>query len=222
MKTNKNNYILETKFATSATKTFEYKREIESAFNKLKFPFVVIRINSKWPKFIIYDISTTIGNAFKAGQFLASAIRKNFYNTFELAQIPRWLSTPKNRLGKTRSSTIIALLGHYTEDNLWLRYLTLFDRHCKIDYSLPANPDTQWMKCLEYGYRQQCCSHTGRFGQCVADHQIKNHPCSECVGRTRCTHILIRCYYCKAPHKATDSLARLYIFISLSTVPRVS
>ncbi|KAH8149085.1 uncharacterized protein LAJ45_06624 [Morchella importuna] len=127
-KTTKNNIILESKFVTPATKVLEYKKEIETALNELKVPFVDIRVNPRWSKFILHGIPTSIGEAFDAGQPLASEIRHNYGNTFELTQIPRWLSKPETRIGKSHSSMIIALTGQFTKENLRLRYLTLKGR----------------------------------------------------------------------------------------------
>jgi hypothetical protein len=204
--TSRNNFILETKFVTPASKVMEYRLEIESALTDLKVPFVDIRVNSKWSKFIIHGIPTSIGEGLQAGQLVASEITSNYGTTVQLAQIPRWISKPETRTGKAHSSMVIALPGHYTLENLGLRSFNLFDRTCKLETYLPTNPDTQCRNCLEYGHRQERCKDpSGRCGHCSSDdHRTTEHPCKECAGGIGCTHSPIRCFNCKGHHKATD------------------
>ncbi|KAH0603232.1 uncharacterized protein H6S33_008236, partial [Morchella sextelata] len=203
-RTPKDNFILETKFVTPATKAMEYAKEIEEALLTLQVPVAVIRANSKWSKFLLHGIPTTVGEGIEAGQLVASEIRSNYGENFQLAQIPRWISRAETRMEKTHSSMVIALPGQITMETLGVKFLSLFNRSCHIEAFLPTFPDTQCAKCLEYGHRQEKCKNNGKCGHCAGDHLTSFHPCNQCQGGHRCTHTPIRCLNCKGAHKASD------------------
>ncbi|KAH0603702.1 uncharacterized protein H6S33_007361 [Morchella sextelata] len=203
-RTPKDNFILETKFVTPATKAMEYAKEIEEALLTLQVPVAVIRANSKWSKFLLHGIPTTVGEGIEAGQLVASEIRSNYGENFQLAQVPRWISRAEARMEKTHSSMVIALPGQITMETLGVKFLSLFNRSCHIEAFLPTFPDTQCAKCLEYGHRQEKCKNNGKCGHCAGDHLTSFHPCNECQGGYRCTHTPIRCLNCKGIHKASD------------------
>ncbi|KAH0603152.1 uncharacterized protein H6S33_008156, partial [Morchella sextelata] len=186
-RTPKDNFILETKFITPATKAMEYAKEIEEALLTLQVPVAIIRANSKWSKFLIHGIPTTMGEGVEAGQL-----------------VPRWISRAETRMEKTHSSMVIALPGQVTMETLGVKFLSLFNRSCHIEAFLPTFPDTQCAKCLEYGHRQEKCKNNGRCGHCAGDHLTSFHPCNQCQGGYRCTHTPIRCLNCKGIHKASD------------------
>ncbi|KAH0606265.1 uncharacterized protein H6S33_003926 [Morchella sextelata] len=102
-RTAKDNFILETKFVTPATKAMEYAKEIEEALLTLQVPVAIIRANSKWSKFLLHGIPTTVGEGIEAGQLVASEIRSNYGENFQLAQVPRWISRAETRMEKTHS-----------------------------------------------------------------------------------------------------------------------
>ncbi|KAH0603229.1 uncharacterized protein H6S33_008233, partial [Morchella sextelata] len=203
-RTPKDNFILETKFITPATKAMEYTKEIEEALLTLQVPVVNIRANSKWSKFLLHGIPTTIGEGIEAGQLVASEIRSNYGEEFQLAQVPRWISRAETRMEKTHSSMVIALPGQITTETLGVKFLSLFNRRCHIEAFLPTFPDTQCAKCLEYGHRQEKCKNNGKCGHCAGDHLTSFHSCNECQGGYKCTHTPIRCLNCKGIHKASD------------------
>ncbi|KAH0605310.1 uncharacterized protein H6S33_004532 [Morchella sextelata] len=182
-RTAKDNFILETKFITPATKAMEYAKETEEALLTLQVPVTNIRANSKWSKFLLHGIPTTIGEGIEAGQLVASEIRSNYGENFQLVQVPRWISRAETRMEKTHSSMVIA---------------------CHIDSFLPTFPDTQCANCLEYGHRQEKCKNNGKCGHCPGDHLTSFHPCNECQGGYKCTHTPIRCLNCKGIHKVSD------------------
>ncbi|KAI5847195.1 hypothetical protein DFP73DRAFT_593041 [Morchella snyderi] len=204
-KTLNHNIVLETKFDSSAETVLAYKHEIKDALTAMRIYVIDIKANSKWSKFLLHGIPTTIGDGLDAGQLVASEIRNNYGDKFELAQIPRWITKPEKRAGKEHSSIIVALPGSFTIQTLGLQSLLLFDRHCSLEPYLNIREDTQCRNCLEYGHRQERCSHeTGRCGHCAEDHTTDNHPCKSCSGGVKCTHSPIRCYNCKGFHKAID------------------
>ncbi|KAH0607165.1 uncharacterized protein H6S33_003153, partial [Morchella sextelata] len=203
-RTAKDNFILETKFITPATKAMEYAKEIEEALLTLPVPVANIRANSKWSKFLLHGIPTTIGEGIEAGQLVPSEIRSNYGENLQLAQVPRWISRAETRMGKTHSSMVIALPGQVTMETLGIKFLSLFNRSCHIEAFLPTFPDTQCAKCLEYGHRQEKCKNSGKCGHCAGEHLTSFHPCNECQGGYKCTHTPIRCLNCKGIHKASD------------------
>ncbi|KAH0610199.1 uncharacterized protein H6S33_011726 [Morchella sextelata] len=191
-RTAKDNFILETKFVTPATKAMEYAKEIEEALLPLQ------------SKFLLHGIPTTIGEGIEAGQLVASEIRSNYGENFQLAQVPRWISRAETRMGKTHSSMVVALPGQITMETLGVKFLSLFNRSCHIEAFLPTFPDTQCAKCLEYGHCQEKCKNNGKCGHCAGDHLTSFHPCNECQGGYKCTHTPIRCLNCKGIYKASD------------------
>ncbi|KAI5841733.1 hypothetical protein DFP73DRAFT_596296 [Morchella snyderi] len=204
-KTLNHNIVLETKFDSSAKTVLAYKHEIKDALTAMRIYVIDIKANSKWSKFLLHGIPTTTGDGLDAGQLVASEIRNNYGDKFELAQIPRWITKPEKRAGKEHSSMIIALPGSFTIQTLGLQSLLLFDRRCSLEPYLNIREDTKCRNCLEYGHRQERCSHeTGRCGHCAEDHTTDNHPCKSCSGGVKRTHSHIRCYNCKGFHRAID------------------
>ncbi|KAH0610171.1 uncharacterized protein H6S33_011698 [Morchella sextelata] len=203
-RTAKDNFVLETKFITPATKAMEYAKEIEEALLTLQVPVANIRANSKWSKFLLHGIPTTIGEGIEAGQLVASEIRSNYGENFQLAKVPRWISRAEIRMEKTHSSMVIALPAQITMETLGIKFLSLFNRSCHIEAFLPTFPDTQCAKCLEYVHRHEKCKNSGKYGHCAGDHSTSFHPCNEYQGGYKCTHTPIRCLNCKGIHKASD------------------
>ncbi|KAI5836670.1 hypothetical protein DFP73DRAFT_602052 [Morchella snyderi] len=120
-KTLNHNIVLETKFDSSAVTVLAYKHEIKDALTAMRIYVIDIKANSKWSKFLLHGIPTTIGDGLDAGQLVASEIRNNYGDKFELAQIPRWITKPEKRTGKEHSSMIIALPGSFTIQTLGLQ-----------------------------------------------------------------------------------------------------
>ena len=87
-----NNYFFEARLDTPTSKVIEYKQEIEEALRVLDVSFISVRINTKWSKFIIHSIPTSIGEGREAGMLVATEIQSIYGEKFVLAQIPRWLS----------------------------------------------------------------------------------------------------------------------------------
>jgi len=88
----KGNVTLLTPPTISATDAVKFQPKIEKALRSLDLQVLSTTANSRWSKFIIYSIPTSIGEGSEAATALANAIHLAA-PTIHLAQAPRWLST---------------------------------------------------------------------------------------------------------------------------------
>src|ERR1700693_3655925 len=123
--------------------------EIEDALKGLLITTTTLRANSRWSKFIVHGIPTTIGEGVQVAQAFASALQLAA-PTVTLVQPPRWLATPTNRANKTHSSMVIALPAKYTMATLRFRSLPMFNRFCLFDSYVESSRLPQCRKCQTF------------------------------------------------------------------------
>jgi hypothetical protein len=200
----KGNVTLLTPPTISATDAVKFQPEIEKALKSLDLQVLSTPGNSRWSKFIIHGIPTSIGEGLEAATALAKAIHLAA-PSINLAQAPRWLSTPEQRNGKTHSSMVVALPAKYTLATLGFKFLPPFNKPCKFDTSVESFNTAQCRKCQKFGHHQNLYKSTlPKCAICSKDHLTENHTCSICKGGAKCSHPPLRCSNCSQAHKAFD------------------
>ncbi|KAL0630569.1 hypothetical protein Q9L58_010585 [Maublancomyces gigas] len=137
-RTQRGNIVLQTNHSTSASSAMPHKALLSTALNAIGCHTSTIRPNANWTSFLVHNIPTSLGP--DSSSLVANAIQKT-YPTLPLCRPPRWLTTNEQRKEKTHSTMVITLPFALTIDTLGTKYLTLFNKDCRLaPYSLPPPP----------------------------------------------------------------------------------
>jgi hypothetical protein len=203
--TQKGNITLLSPPSVSASEAVKFHPEIKEALKSLDITALSTTANSRWSKFIVHGIPTTIGEGTEAATALGNAIHLAA-PTINLAQAPRWLSTTKQREGKSHSSMVVALPAKYTMATLGFKSLPLFNKFCRFETYIESSAHTQCRKCQSFGHHQNLCREKlPKCAICLESHLTTDHKCNSCKGGAKCTHPPFRCANCGQAHKAFDN-----------------
>ncbi|KAL0631758.1 hypothetical protein Q9L58_009366 [Maublancomyces gigas] len=137
-RTRRENILLQTNHTTSASSAMPHKTLLSTALNAIGWHTGTIRPNAKWTSFLVHNIPMSLGP--DSTSWVASAIEET-YPSLLLCRPPHWLTTNKERKEKTHSTMVITLPFALTIDTLGTKYLTLFNKDCRLaPYSLPPPP----------------------------------------------------------------------------------
>ncbi|KAL0630951.1 hypothetical protein Q9L58_010198 [Maublancomyces gigas] len=130
--------LLQTNHSTSASYAMPHQTLLSTALNAIGCHTGTIRPNANWTSFLVHNIPTSLGPA--SSSLVANTIEET-YPTLLLCRPPRWLTTNEQRKEKTHSTMVITLPFALTIDTLGTKYLTLFNKDCRLaPYSPPPPP----------------------------------------------------------------------------------
>jgi hypothetical protein len=181
---------------------------LQEALRSNDFPIASACISERRSRFVLHGVPTNA--SFEEVRHEIESL----YPELRLAQLPRWLSTPEQRHGKTASSMVIALTGQHTLKSIGRFRLDLFNNHCNLDDYLSFGSRTRCGKCQLYGHpTNRCKAPLPACAVCAQGHNTHEHPCSipSCKKGHACTHPPIMCVSCQQPHKATDPTCPTFI-----------
>lgn len=206
---NKNdNLRYERNLLTSSDKGSEMIPEITGALNSLNIKATNIFSNSRWSRYIIHCIPTTIGNKNSVELSARIATEIASVTNLSLAQAPRWLSSPDDINLRGSGTIVISLPGKV--ETLGLSTLYLFIRRCRMEKARPDYRSVQCHKCQKFGHYQETCTGAAACGICADPHLTTDHKCKTtgCQGGIRCSSLPHRCVNCPPGltnfHKSMD------------------
>jgi len=122
-------------------------------------------------------------------------------------QTPRWLTTAERREYKTNSTIVMTLTGDIKKASIGRQNLIVCNRECQLDDYIAYGWSTQCHNSQTYGHPAALCQNDSCCAICAGPHNTHDHPCTlpTCKKGPTCTHPLIRCVNCNAPHKANDA-----------------
>ncbi|KAL0630402.1 hypothetical protein Q9L58_010751 [Maublancomyces gigas] len=137
-RTRRGNILLQTNHSTSASSAMPHKALLLTALHAIGCQTGTIRPNAICTSFLVHNIPTSLGP--NSSAVVATAIAET-YPTLLLCRRPRWLTTNEKRKEKTHSTMVITLPFNLTIETLGTKYLTLFNKDCRLGpYSPPPPP----------------------------------------------------------------------------------
>jgi hypothetical protein len=174
---------------------------LQETFRSHDFPIAGACVSDRRSCFVLHGVP--IDTPFKDVKYKIESL----YPELRLTQLPRWLSTPEQRQGKTASSMVIAFTGQHPLKNIGRSRLELFNNHCTLNNYLSFGSCTRCDKCQLYGHpTNRCKAPQPACAVCAQAHYTHDHPYSipSCKKGHACTHPPTMCVSCQQPHKATD------------------
>jgi hypothetical protein len=193
------NLLLTPSAQTLATDITIYLPAITEAALKVYPSLLPPRLNEKWHKLAVHRIPTDYFPDTEEGiAKLQHEIETN--HSISLAQLPRYLTYPNKRVGKSASSIIMALCST-TEYNMLKKHkiIVLFEQKKVMEYFTACSTD-QYHWCQTFGYHHMAYTNAAAltYTLCAGGHPTNHHSCEQCPtqhGHT-CAHTLYKCTNC--------------------------
>ncbi|KAL0634990.1 hypothetical protein Q9L58_006108, partial [Maublancomyces gigas] len=125
----KGNLVILTVPSIAASEGLKQQQQLHDAFKTLGYSTGTIRQNAIWTRLLVHNIPTALWA--EASAKTASAIEET-YPLITQSRPPRWLTTNAQREGKPHSTMVITIPFAADLDTLGLKYLTLFNKDCKL------------------------------------------------------------------------------------------
>ncbi|RPB04738.1 hypothetical protein L873DRAFT_1798511, partial [Choiromyces venosus 120613-1] len=109
---------------------------------------------------------------------------------------------------------VITLVGKDTTEKVLRTGLSLFRRKFKAQHYLSFSCDTQFSRCLTFGYHPTQCTGTIHWAICTQEHPTYLHSCGRSQYTTRgkvSLHTTIKCNNSNEPHPVTSKECTTYI-----------
>jgi hypothetical protein len=198
----KGNYSCLTSEQHSSQEMNPYCPNIFKALKAWEKEILAVRVNQVWSKVVVHSVSTEY---FMDNDLGMAALRNEIeeYNEVKLVTLPRFLTKPEKREGKTRSSIVLAV-GSKEEASLLKKNGTLINNRIHVTNTfIDNNPREQCTKCLRFGHTNARCHEEPRCRLCSEEHLTNHHRCNICPtqGR-RCQHTKLQCANCGESHVA--------------------
>ena len=178
---------------------YEQLRKIDSVINKPQ-------VQENWAKIIVHHVSTEQYNDTTESINELHHEIENMNPSVKLVTSPRWLTSPKRREGKTRSSIVITISDQELAKKIINRGLWIDGRRTKTERFTGVKPTDQCSKCYGFGHHAVRCTEQVRCRICAAPHETRLHVCTTCKTTAKeCPHIKTVCVNCKQNHQANDA-----------------
>jgi len=159
-----------------------------------------VEIGRRFSQFLLHGVPTHLSMS-----EISDSIATNYPQLVQ-GQTPRWLTTAERHKGKANSTIVITLTGNIKKASIGRQNLIVCNRECQLDDYIPYGRSTQYHNCQTYGHPTTLCRNETCCAVGTGPHNTREHPCTlpTCRKGPACTHPLIRCINCNAPHKAND------------------
>jgi hypothetical protein len=195
------NLLLTPSAQTLATDITVYLPAITEAALKVYPSLLPPCLNEQWHKLAVHGIPTDYFPDMEEGMAkLQYEIENN--HSVSLIQLPRYLTHPDKRVGKSASSVMIALRST-TEYNMLKKrkIIILFEQKKVIEYFMARSTD-QCRWCQAFGHHHVACTNPAAptCALCTGRYPTDHHSCEQCPtrrGRT-CAHTHYKCTNCNS------------------------
>jgi hypothetical protein len=121
-------------------------------------------------------------------------------HSISLAQLPRYLTHPDKRVGKSAWSVMIALRSTTEYNTLNKRKIIILFEHKKVTEYFTARSTDRCHWCQTFGHHHAACTNPAAptCALWAGGHPTNHHSCEQCPtcrGRT-CPHTLYKCTIC--------------------------
>ena len=159
-----------------------------------------VEIGKRFSQFLLHGVPTHLPLP-----EISQSLSTNYPQLIQ-GQTPRWLAPAERREHKAHSTVVMTLTGNIKKASISRQHLIVCNRQCELDDYIAYGRSTQCRKCQVYGHPAALCRNNPRCAVCADPHETKEHPCALpiCKKGLACTHPLIRCANCDAPHKVSD------------------
>ena len=193
----------------TAERILQHEKTILAALKKLPdCNTVTIIPNSPWAKVAIHGVDLSFFPDNKRGMEKLQLEIENNNPNIKLKTLPRYLTSPTQRHGKTHSSIVVAVENTQTAQRIVNKGLYLLTSLLKATQYRPARPIDNCGKCQQFGHHQDVCKSPSKCRLCGKQHETKDHSCdsgdSGCKKGKRCQHTTLKCANCGDAHAAND------------------
>ena len=193
----------------TAERILQHEKTILAALKKLPdCNTLTIIPNSPWAKVAVHGVDLSFFPDNKLGMEKLQLEIENNNPNIKLKTLPRYLTSPTQRHGKTHSSIVIAVDNTQTAQRIVNKGLYLLTSLLKATQYRPARPIDNCGKCQQFGHHQDVCKSPTKCRLCGQQHDTKDHQCESgdpgCKKGKRCQHTTLKCANCGHPHAAND------------------
>src|SRR5262249_18039744 len=123
----------------------------------------------------------------------------------KLTTLPRYLSRPEKRQGKSNSSIVVCMQNAADAEYIIKHGVMAMGTHHKAEKHYSVRRWDQCTKCQDFGHHWQRCILDPRCRLCGQEHNTRDHQCDRCnIKGRRCPHTTLCCANCMEPHQASD------------------